>query len=187
MCLSVLKINSNPIPFSRCWHLFPALAAIVLLVHTLPSHSAPAFKLKHYNFYNKANKMYSSSMNRAENRPYSSSMNRAERRLIGGSSPIHFINPFVPMQQQQLNPFEQFFVPQLPMGAAPSPSNIYRLPLQMLANGKPHSVMRGLPKKHQMLDYLPQAASNVIRLPLKYYSNAKPIGVYFKDRSINYI
>ncbi|KAG8190622.1 hypothetical protein JTE90_017886 [Oedothorax gibbosus] len=165
----------------RCWHLLPALASLVFLAHIQPSHAAPAFKLKHFNFYNKPNKMSSNKL--------SSSANRVDRPLIGGSSPIHFINPFTQPQQTIINPFEQFFAPQLQMGAGRSPSNIYKLPLQMLANGKPHSVMRGLPKKQFMMaEYYPQVASNVIRLPLKYISNAKPIGVYFKDRaSFNYI
>ncbi|XP_015921981.1 uncharacterized protein [Parasteatoda tepidariorum] len=153
---------------NRCWIMWSSVIALVVFQSILHSECAPAFKLKHYNFY-KSKEM---------------SPPRMDKRLIGGSSPIHFISPFVPMPEPVVNPFANF----ISASASAPQSTIYKLPLRLKANGKLHSIIHGFPnKRHQFIDQFAQAASNIIQLPLKYMSNAKPIGIYFKDPSMNFL
>ena len=137
----------------------------------LLSEAAPAFKFKKiFRTYETDTKQFPS---------------RADRRLVGGTSPIHFITPFMGAAKPMHN-FNNFFAPQVPMGN-PSSSSIYKLPLRLYSNGKPYAIFHGVPKPQSVMEYLPQAMSNIIRLPLKYMSNAKPVGVYFKDPAFNYL
>ncbi|CAL1272433.1 unnamed protein product [Larinioides sclopetarius] len=146
-----------------------ALLAMVFLVTLRSCDCSPAFRIKHYNMV----------------KPHQMSNFRAERRLIGGSSPIHFISPYIAAAPQPAHSFDEFFFPQVPIGKTP-PSSIYKLPIQLFNNGKPHRVMHVVPKKRfQFQDYFPQGDSNIIRLPLKFVSNGKPVGIYIKDQSMN--
>lgn len=131
------------------------LLSVLLSLFLLACEAAPAFTFK------KSFSRYPS--------------NRVERRLVGASapSPVHFITPFVGL-------------PSLfgGGGGSPSASSVYKLPLRLFSNGKPHAVFHGIPK--MQMEYLyPRPMSNLIRLPLKYVSNAKPVGVYFND--FNYL
>ncbi|KFM66706.1 hypothetical protein X975_17778, partial [Stegodyphus mimosarum] len=155
----------------RCYFKLFASLVFFLLLNVMSSQSAPAFKLKSYMAYRKNNGAYPP---------------RSDRRLMDGTSPIHFINPFVP-PSESMNPFSSLYSSSGLSGSAAG-SAVYRLPLRLFSNGKPHSVIHGFPSKsHHVMDFLPHAVSNIIRLPLKYISNAKPIGVYLKDPSFNYL
>ncbi|XP_054714986.1 uncharacterized protein LOC129224539 [Uloborus diversus] len=111
---------------------------------------------------------------------------RIDRRIAGRDSPIHFITPLVSIPQS-LDVFSNFFSPPANFGPA-RPSPLYKLPLKLFTNGKPHNVMlQSMQRPQSIIDYLPQAMSKIIRLPIKYMSNAKPVGVYFDDPSFNYI
>ncbi|GIY59778.1 uncharacterized protein CDAR_62261 [Caerostris darwini] len=148
----------------RCSQKITALVAVVFLFNVLSCECV--FHLKHYNNFKPSN--------------------RVERRLIGGSSPIHFISPYV-APQHPVHTFENFFFPPASLGKTPS-SHIYKLPLQLFNNGKPQKVLHVLPKKRpQVLEFLPQSSSNIIKLPLKFMSNAKPIGIYLKQKSFNFL
>ncbi|GFU01517.1 uncharacterized protein NPIL_233181 [Nephila pilipes] len=149
----------------RSWQTIVVLVATIFLFNALQCDCA-AFRLKHYNIQ----------------KP----MNRGERRLIHGSSPIHFINPFIPAPPP-MHSFDSYFVPPMPMNK-PAMSSIYRLPLQLLNNGKPQKVLHVMPKKNpHFLELFPHASSKIIHLPLKFVSNGKPIGIYLKEQSYNYI
>lgn len=110
---------------------------------------------------------------------------RSDRRQASKASPIHFITPFMGVPQPVQN-FNNFFAQQPSMGI-PTSSSMYKLPLRLYSNGKPHTVYHGIPKKQNVIEYLPHTVSNIIRLPLKYISNAKPVGVYFKDPAFNFL
>ncbi|XP_055931023.1 uncharacterized protein LOC129961559 [Argiope bruennichi] len=146
-----------------------ALLVMAFLITIRSCDCAPAFKIKHYN------------MAKSHLMPNF----RSERRFVGGSSPIHFISPYIAAAPQPEQSFDEFFFPQVPMGKT-APSSIYKLPLQLFNNGKPHRVMHVIPKKRpQFQDYFPHGDSKMIRLPLKFVSNGKPVGIYLKDQSMN--
>lgn len=155
----------------RCFSCVFTLAFTVLLSTVLFSEAAPAFKFKKiFRTYETDTKHFPS---------------KSERRFGAAASPIHFITPFVGVPQSMPS-FNNFFAPQASVNS-PASSSIYKLPLRLYNNGKPHAVFHGFPKPQNVVEYLPQAMSNIIRLPLKYISNAKPVGVYFKDPAFNYL
>ncbi|GFS49876.1 hypothetical protein TNIN_183311, partial [Trichonephila inaurata madagascariensis] len=151
-----------------CWQIITVVVVVIFLCTILPCDCAP-FKIKHYSSQK--------SLIHRGGRPSilgSSSIQfikRGERRLVQGSSPIHFISPFVPTLPP-MQSFHSFFIPPISMGKS-SMSSIYRLPLQLLNNGKPQKVFHVSPKKSpQFIDLLPHASSKIIQLPLKFVSNA---------------
>ncbi|GFR25562.1 uncharacterized protein TNCT_396401 [Trichonephila clavata] len=167
----------------RCWQIISVVVAVIFLCNILPCDCAP-FRIKHYS-------SQKSVIHRGGRPSISGSSSiqlfkRGQRRLIQGSSPIHFINPFVPTIPP-LQSFDSFFIPPISMGKS-SLSSIYRLPLRLLNNGKPQKVLHVLPKKSpQFMEFLPHASSNIIHLPLKFVSNGKPVGIYIKEKSLNYL
>ncbi|GFU67636.1 uncharacterized protein TNCV_1643851 [Trichonephila clavipes] len=175
--------TQNHFRITWCWQIITVVVAVIFLCNILPFDCAP-FKIKHYSSQK--------SVIHRGGRPSilgSSSIQfikRGERRLMKGSSPIHFINPFVPTLPP-MQSFHSFFIPPISMGK-PSMSSIYRLPLQLLNNGRPQKVFHVLPKKSpQFIDLLPHASSKIIQLPLKFVSNGKPVGIYIKEQSLNYL
>lgn len=155
----------------RSFSFVSTFAFTVLLSSVLFSEAAPAFKFKKiYRTYETDTKQFPS---------------KAERRFAGAASPIHFITPFMGAPQSMTS-FNNFFASQASVNG-PSSSSIYKLPLRLYNNGKPHAVFHGFPKPQNVIEFLPQAMSNIIRLPLKYMSNAKPVGVYFKNPTFNYL
>lgn len=147
----------------------PALVISIFFFTMVCVDALPAFKFK---------KIFSAYD--AERYP-----SRAERRLVGEASPIHFITPYVGIPRP-MHGFNNFFAPQSSLGN-PSSSSIFKLPLRLYSNGKPHAIFHGLPKSSNVIEYFPQTVSNIIKLPLKFMSNAKPVGVYFKDPAFNYL